>query len=131
MMNNPFNIIQSFFTTMRCNHCDTPFEERGIELLQEQGNGLFVVSVYCHHCQQQVGVAMVGLEGASPDMVPGVPQTQPDPEFTEEDMKRLSNYDAISDDDVLDAHEFFSNLKGDWTKHVPTEVLQRCTKNET
>jgi hypothetical protein len=41
------------------------------------------------------------------------------PDWTKKDIERLSPGPAISYDDVLNAHEFFSTLGSDWAKHLP------------
>jgi hypothetical protein len=47
------------------------------------------------------------------------------PEWTKRDADRLGGKAAISYDDVLSAHEFFSNLGDDWAKHLPKVAPKR------
>jgi hypothetical protein len=121
-----FNIIQNFFTRMSCTHCQQNFEPEGIQLVREN-NGVYVVSVYCHQCERQVGVAMVGLEahgGALPEGARAQAGFK-DPELTEEELERLSQYDVIKEDDVLEAHEFFQGLGSNWQDLIPAEMRER------
>ncbi|MBY0402762.1 MAG: hypothetical protein K2X66_02605 [Cyanobacteria bacterium] len=130
-----FSIIQNFFTSMHCNLCTAAFDPEGIELLRKE-DGFFIVSVTCKACDTQIGVAMVGIEGNLSDLDesdlelvgarPLKAKRFKDPELTEAELERFSQFDTVSFDDVLDAHQFFSTLDGDWTQHVPTEILERC-----
>jgi hypothetical protein len=120
-----FHLIQNFFTRMRCNFCSHSFSPEDIQLIR-QDEGIYIVNVYCNHCRTQNGVAMVGVE------VPGQENHPfPDPELTEEELVRLADFQPITDDDVLDAHEFFSNLDDNWTRFIPQEILERHTAPET
>lgn len=57
-----FNIIQHFFTRFHCQHCDAVFQQDDIELIRQESEGVYIVNVFCHHCNTQNGVAMVGVE---------------------------------------------------------------------
>lgn len=120
-----FHLIQNFFTKMRCNFCSHTFAPEDIQLIR-QDEGIYIVNVYCNHCSTQNGVAMVGVE-----MPEGQKAVFEDPELTEEEMIRLADYQPISADDVLEAHEFFSHLGSDWMKFIPPEMRERCTAIET
>lgn len=120
-----FQLIQSFFTRMRCNFCSHSFTPDDIQLLRQE-EGIYIVNVYCNHCNTQNGVAMVGVE------VPqGSSHAFPDPELTEEEMIRLAEFEPINEDDVLTAHEFINGLDGNWQRFIPQEMLERCTVPET
>ncbi|MBX2861666.1 MAG: hypothetical protein KTR14_10560 [Vampirovibrio sp.] len=118
-MNHAFEMIQSFFTRMRCNFCMQNFEEADVELMQEN-EGVFVVKVNCHHCEREAGVAVVGVEvqDGADDLY-----EFKDPEFTEEDFERLGALPPIREDDVLDAHEFFQGLDENWQSMIPKELM--------
>lgn len=119
-----FPLIQNFFTRMRCNFCSHSFSPEDIQLIR-QDEGVYIVNVYCNHCHTQNGVAMVGVE------VPNGTGMFPDPELTDEELIRLAEFNPITEDDVLDAHSFFSNLGGDWMRFIPQETLERCIETET
>lgn len=116
-----FSIIQNFFSRMRCNFCTNHLEPEGIKLIQHN-QGVYIVNVQCTHCMRQMGSAMVGLEGA--EISAHAPQRFTDPELTVDELERLSQYEAIGYDDVLDAHQFFNNLDSDWQKFLPEEMRQ-------
>jgi hypothetical protein len=50
------------------------------------------------------------------------------PEWTKRDARRLCDKPPISYDDVLNAHEFFEKLEGDWMKHLPDEIRIRMMR---
>jgi hypothetical protein len=120
-----FALIQNFFTRMRCNFCSHSFSPDDIQLLR-QDEGVYIVNVYCNHCRTQNGVAMVGVE--VPD---GTPAAFPDPELTDQELIRLAEFNPITDDDVLDAHTFFSSLDANWMTLIPEEMIERYTAPET
>ncbi|WP_303674120.1 hypothetical protein [Vampirovibrio chlorellavorus] len=119
-----FQLIQSFFSRMRCNFCSHSFTPEDIQLLRQE-EGIYIVNVYCTHCETQNGVAMVGVE------TPQHEHSFPDPELTDEELMRLAEFDPITEDDVLSAHQFIHNLDGNWQRFIPQEMLERCTAPET
>lgn len=123
-----FSLIQQFFTQMTCQHCSHNFEPNSIELIRED-KGVYLVAVNCHHCERQVGVAMVGLESKEGDMVKAGSRFK-DPELTEEELERLQVFEPIETDDVIEAHDFFQNLGKDWQKHIPQDMLERLQAPE-
>lgn len=120
-----FQLIQSFFTRMRCNFCSHSFTPDDIQLLRQE-EGIYIVNVYCNQCNTQNGVAMVGVE------VPqDITHPFPDPELTDDERTRLAEFEPITEDDVLTAHEFIHELDGNWQRFIPPEMLERCTVIET
>jgi hypothetical protein len=119
-----FQLIQTFFTRLRCNFCSHSFSPDDIQLLRQE-EGIYIVNVYCNQCDTQNGVAMVGVE------VPKNAHPFPDPELTEEELIRLAEFEPITEDDVLSAHEFINQMDGGWQRFIPQEMLARCTETET
>lgn len=106
-----FDLIQEFFCTMHCSKCQSPFTPDGITLVREESN-YYVVKIMCTECNQPVGIAIVGLG----------PKLRERSKASEGETKSYSTpkkeYAPITYDDVIDAHDFFSNLGSDWTKHI-------------
>ena len=121
-----FQLIQKFFTRMRCNFCSHSFATDDVQLLRQE-DGVFIVNVYCNHCRTQNGVAVVGVEMANQESK----QRRPHPELTDADWHRLIHFQPVSSDDVLDAHSFFNQLGDDWMKFIPEEMRERCTTLQT
>ena len=120
-----FQLIQNFFTRMRCNFCSHPFIPEDIQLLR-QDDGVYIVNVYCNHCRTQNGVAVVGVEMSALDQSKITDRSAEHPELTEDEVRRLSEFKVVSADDVLDAHFFFNELGEDWMKFIPSEMRERC-----
>jgi hypothetical protein len=147
-----FRLIQKFFARMTCEQCKCPYEPAGIQLIREE-DGLYVVSVYCNQCQQQMGVAMVGVETrdvhendpalgeehldeykSTASLHAGMQTLRQghsntyhryaayDPELTPSERRRLADFAPISQDDVIDAHQFFKNLDASWSTYLPTPI---------
>jgi hypothetical protein len=126
-----FQLIQNFFTRMRCNFCSHRFSSEDIQLLRQE-DGVYIVNVYCNHCRTQNGVAVVGVEMANLEHGQDAERQQrPHPELTEADLQRLTAFKPISSDDVLDAHTFFNELGHDWMKFIPSEMRGHCTALQT
>ncbi len=108
-----FQAIQEYFQQKFCRFCSNPFTSEGIELLREEP-GILVVRVGCSVCGRPLGVAIVGTG-------PKAGQTKQKSPFdwSKRDTEKFANQPAITYDDVLAAHEFFSGLGPDWSKHLP------------
>ena len=122
-----FKLIQEHFSQLHCAYCDCFFAPDGVELLREEED-YWVVRVSCSACQQPAGVAIVGIEYEAPMRpaeAPKAPATKPITDLTARDRRRLARYEAISPDDVLDAHAFIQNLGSDWTQHLPKRFKRR------
>jgi hypothetical protein len=110
-----FQAIQEYFQQKTCRYCSNPFASEGIQLLREEP-GVLVVRVSCRSCGHPLGVAIVGTAPRFKTEKREAP-----PEWTKRDIDRLSASPAITYDDVLEAHEFFTNLGSDWAKMLPRQ----------
>ena len=123
-----FGIIQQYFTRLQCQFCSHTFLEGDVQLIR-QDDAMFIVNVFCHRCQTQNGVTMVGLAGSegmsNEEMLPV--RVFKDPELTEAELARLAQFKPIVEDDVLAAHEFFGNLGSNWMSLIPEEMRQSQT----
>jgi hypothetical protein len=85
-------------------------------------------AVKVHHSASTLKVphfaGALGLGGA-------VRRRYVDPELPPAERKRLSKFKPVAVDDVIEAHHFINGLGKDWMKHIPTEILERCTVHET
>lgn len=128
---NGFQLIREYFQQRSCRHCCRNFSSDGIELIREEP-GMVVVRVGCSGCGQPLGIALVGMSGGGnqkttpaaklrmPGSYPPIEEDIPYPaDWSKGDIQRLSKSARINYDDVLDAHEFFSSLGADWTRHLP------------
>lgn len=127
-----FAVVQEHFRKLRCAHCQQSFTPEGVKLLREEKD-YWVVRVHCTACQQPAGVAIVGVEYESSDSASPMPEKIERESATatatvnrvrgifssrrEED--KFSKLEAISADELLDAHSFIQNLGSDWMRHLP------------
>lgn len=116
-----FKIIQSFFSRMRCSHCQSYLQADGIELIRED-EGIYIVDITCMQCDEPMGVAMVGMELENTALA--LPEHLEELELTPWDKERFALTDPVSTDDVVDAHRFFTRLGPDWQKYLPPETAE-------
>ncbi len=100
-----------------CAYPREAFSLRGSDLV----SNALVIGVVCVHCGKPLGTALVHVTGQSPSSAPSPPAKRKavQPGWTKNDRKRLADLPAINYDDVVDAHQFFSKLGPDWSKHLP------------
>lgn len=117
-----FQAIQEYFQQKSCRFCDNPFSSEGIQLLREEP-GVLVVRVTCSACGHPLGVAIVGTGAKAQKDRPNCPA-----DWTRRDIERLAPQPPIGYDDVLNAHQFFTNLGADWSKQIPR--LRRASQSQ-
>ena len=126
-----FTVVQEHFRKLRCAHCQQSFTPEGVKLLREEKD-YWVVRVHCTSCQQPAGVAIVGVEYESSDApVPERERTEREVAHaggtnrvrgifsSRREEEKFSKLQPISNDDLLDAHDFINNLGSDWMRHLP------------
>ncbi len=124
----PFAIIQQFFARMQCQFCSEPFNpEEDVQLMGE-GQGFFLVGIHCHKCNHNNGIAAVGMKEG---MSAAEAWIEAHPEWSVDDIVRLSDLPRITPNDVLDAHERIQALDADWMQLIPEEIRERCTATDT
>lgn len=101
-----------------CGRCLRPFDADSFHVMHTATDGGVTVRVTCSHCQQPLGVALVRLK--SPPAAPVKSKKLP-LGWTRKDAVRLKDHPTISYDDVIEAHEFFSNLGPDWARLLPSD----------
>jgi hypothetical protein len=103
-------------------------DDAEFETSQQSGFEQLIEAVKVHHSSSSLKVphfaGALGLGGA-------VRRRYVDLELPPAERKRLSQFQPIEADDVIDAHHFIDGLGKDWMKHIPTEMLERCTVHET
>lgn len=93
--------IIKIFSKIKCNRCDNFFDKNSIEVLRKE-DFCDVVKIVCSKCQKDFGISILASEDGFDDN---------------------KNLPKINYDDVLNAHEFFSNIEEDWTKYInKTEI---------
>ena len=125
-----FSVVQEHFKKLRCAHCNEAFTPDGVKLLREEKD-YWVVKVHCTACNQPAGVAIVGVEYESVEAQDGRDRGElPAPAqgyntrsrsifSSRREEERFAGLPAISPDEVLDAHKFFSDLGSNWADLLP------------
>lgn len=96
--------IEKLFTNLCCSQCKNGFDENSVSIKRDE-DGLLVISLECQKCGKNFGVAFLGFSGIDVK--------------TSEPLEVVDGPEPITLDDVLDAHKFIQNLKGDWDKYLP------------
>ncbi len=102
--------VKYIMSRMVCPYCGQPFGEEGIQLLRMEDN-CAILRIICSHCKKDNGIAVVGIE-----------KIEVSPEEFSINNEDFSDAPPISEDDVIDAHKFFSNLSCDWNKYIPENL---------
>lgn len=104
-------LLNMLFSDMCCSECKSDFNEDSVFVLRKEKN-LNVLQIVCQNCGKSFGIALLG--GCE----------EKDSSKTKEDLalQIQDGPDAIGYDDVLDAHNFFSNLDDDWQKYIPDDL---------
>ena len=98
--------LKYLFENLCCSQCKNGFDEDSVEIKRVE-KGLLVTHLTCQKCGKSFGIAFVGLSNIEvKDNKDLVLEVQDGP-------------DAISYDDVIDAHRFIQNLDSDWHKYLP------------
>lgn len=116
-----FRAAQEYFQQKTCRFCNQHYTADGIKLLRQEPGSL-IVKIVCNICNRALGVAIIGTAGE-----PRRREAVYPPEWTRKDSAKFVHQPAITYDDVLDAHEFFSQLESDWTKYLPVSTVATGT----
>ncbi len=109
-----FETVQNFFCSMHCSNCNNYLKPDGITLVKEENN-FFVVKIVCVDCDQPIGLAIVGVSNKEDFIKPKGAEVQP--------VVTKDEPPPITYDEVIDAHQFFSNLGSDWSKHLQNSAI--------
>ena len=106
--------IIHYFKQKKCNFCNENFDSESIKLLKQEAK-VVVVQITCTCCKHSYGTAVVAMNPSPTPEKPEMPQG-----WTKKDIKRLANFKAINEDDVLTAYKFIKELGNDWVKYLPS-----------
>lgn len=96
--------IEKLFGNLCCSQCKNGFDEESVSVKRNE-DGLLVFSLECKHCGKNFGVAFLGFSDID------VKNFEP--------LEVVEGAEPITYDDVIDAHRFIQDLKGDWNKYLP------------
>lgn len=96
--------LKKLFENLCCSACRNGFDENSITIKRDEED-LFVVSLTCAHCGKNFGIAFLGFSDIEIK--------------NDEPLEVVDGPEPINYDDVIDAHNFFKDLKEDWNKYLP------------
>jgi len=98
--------IKRLVATIKCGVCGQRYEGEHVRILGHYGD-LWFLSVYCSACHSQGLVAAVIREGQLPELIT---------DLTEEEYDKFREMDVVSEDDLLDIHNFLKEFDGDFSR---------------
>lgn len=101
--NNPDGLI-------RCSVCESGFSRRDITILEESGQKS-IFHVTCSKCGSSTIVIFSSNQN-------GIVSLGVATDLDKNEVKKMFQSDAISADEVIDAHQLMSNYNGDLTELV-------------
>lgn len=104
-------LLNMLFSDMCCSECKSDFNEDSVFVLRKEKN-LNVLQIVCQNCGKSFGIALLG----------GCEEKESSKNKEDLALQIQDGPDAIGYDDVLDAHNFFSNLDDDWQKYIPDDL---------
>ena len=104
-------LLNMLFSDMCCSECKSDFNEDSVFVLRKEKN-LNVLQIVCQNCGKSFGIALLG----------GCDEKESSKNKEDFALQIQDGPDAIGYDDVLDAHNFFSNLDDDWQKYIPDDL---------
>jgi len=100
------SVIKKLMASTKCGVCGRRYETGNIYVLGHQED-LWFLKACCSACHSQSLVAAVIKEDRIPDFIT---------DLTEAELDKLGNADAVTADDVLDAHIFLRDFDGDFSQ---------------
>ena len=107
-------LLNMLFSDMCCSECKSDFNEDSVFVLRQEKN-LKVLQIVCQNCGKSFGIALLG----------GCDEKESSKSKDDLALQIQDGPDAICYDDVLDAHNFFSNLDDDWQKYIPDDLKKQ------
>lgn len=108
-------IVKMLFSDMCCSECKADFTEDSVFILRKEKN-LTVLQIVCQNCGKSFGIALLGGCEEKIDN---------NTALSDAALQIQEGPDAICYDDVIDAHNFFSNLEDDWQKYIPENLRKQ------
>jgi len=97
--------IKRLVATIKCGVCSQRYQGGNVRILGHYGD-LWFLSVYCSACHSQGLVAAVIKEGQVPTLIT---------DLTEREYDKFREMGVVSDNDLLDIHNFLKNFDGDFS----------------
>ena len=107
------DFINDFFAHVKCSSCHEFFKEDSVHLVRQESNNI-VVRIVCSTCGKNLGLAILGIDRSEYKN-----SLKLSSDSSDVPISANNEEDPITYDDVIKAHQFFSGLGDDWSKHLP------------
>lgn len=99
-------LLKKLMTTIKCGVCGRGYKADNIDVVGREEN-LWFLKALCSSCHTECLVAAVIKESKVPEVISDLTKTE---------LKRFSDKDELTLDDVLDLHNFLKEFDGDFSR---------------
>jgi len=99
-------LIKQLISSITCGSCGKNYDKDHIEIIEHKEE-MWFLRVYCPHCQLQCLVSAIVREDGEPKFITDLMPAE---------LEKFKNRDGISEDDLLDMHDFLKNFDGDFPR---------------
>ncbi len=99
-------LIKRLMTSLKCGVCGQGYEVANINVLGHNED-LWFLSAICPACHTRCLVAAVIKEGKVPEVIT---------DLTEAELDKFKNAGSLTDDEVLDMHNFLKGFDGNFSR---------------
>ena len=100
------SLIKKLIASIKCGACGQNYGEDNIEII-EHNDDLWFLKVFCPSCQVKCLVAAIIREGEKSEVIT---------DLTDSELERYSKLEEITEDDLLEMHDFLKDFNGDFPR---------------
>ena len=98
------SVIKQLITSIKCGSCGKHYEVDHIEIIEHKEE-MWFLRVFCSSCQSKCLVAGIIREDGESEFVT---------DLTPDELKKFKKIENISEDDLLNMHDFLKDFDGDF-----------------
>lgn len=99
-------LIKRLITSIKCGSCGKNYEVDHIEIIEHKED-MWFLQVFCPSCQLKCMVAAIIREDGESEVVT---------DLTLDELKKFKKIENISEDDLLNMHDFLKDFDGDFPR---------------
>jgi len=100
------NFIKQLISSIKCGSCGKNYEEDHIEIIEHKEE-MWFLRVSCSSCHLKCLVAAIIREDGESEVVT---------DLTLDELKKFDKIESISEDDLLNMHDFLKDFDGDFPR---------------
>jgi hypothetical protein len=100
------SLIKKLIATIKCGACGQNYGEDNIEII-EHSEEMWFLRVFCPSCRVKCLVAAIIREGEKSEVIT---------DLTESELGRFKGLDGITEEDLLEMHNFLKDFDGDFPR---------------